>query len=663
MAQAKKKTRHSSGDIGKLIGGPSDLPVSDLPTLRDVLAKGIQIQGTQVSGKNDAKLKDLIEDLHEAVVSQYKKVNSNLPLITEKSIKNKLTREWEKYKGFIRNKTSTSSSRFDDYSGKLNKIFDIISCKCPIMTCEKMGCSGCQKKVHLCCSCLDKRIPSIDLEYVHDQRAREGQKGAFQIGGPDKPEMLAMEEKAEKKLQLEEKEENKVEKENRRRTTEKVIKGPDLEKILDEQLGPEEDEQVVREVYEEDPDFQVEKEKVSQNRMSLKNLAKECDRWGVSPRAGAALASAVLVDAGVVTKEDSTKIIDRSKLKRSIASYRETLRVGASIEWELSDDIEGIYFDGKKDETLVFEKDEQGKWRQMRYEEEHYTLGSEPNSEYLTHLSPEGGCACDICTSILDYVKATTLDKSWKVVGSDSTAVITGHKGGVIVLLENGLGRRLYWSICLLHINELPLRHLMTQLDGPTSGSNSFKGPIGKVLPSVEDKGWAKKFQPVNVGPELPEMSDEVMDDLSSDQRYLLLAFNSVRSGVLSPQLKSLAIGPISHARWLTLAARLLVLWMSKHNFKGKTKKNLEILVTFVMTNYCVMWFTIKQKPHIKYGSQHVFRQIQLLRLVKKETRDIVEPYVQRGAYHAHPECIILAMLSDENDSVRNKGVDMVIKL
>ena len=36
---------------------------------------------------------------------------------------------------------------------------------------------------------------------------------------------------------------------------------------------------------------------------------------------------------------------------------------------------------------------------------------------------------------------------------------------------------------------------------------------------------------------------------------------------------------------------------------------------------------------------------------------------MQRGAYHAHPECIILAMLSDENDSVRNKGVDMVIKL
>ena len=54
------------------------------------------------------------------------------------------------------------------------------------------------------------------------------------IGGPDKPEMLAMEEKDEKKLQLEEKEENKVEKENRRRTTEKVVKGPELVKILDE---------------------------------------------------------------------------------------------------------------------------------------------------------------------------------------------------------------------------------------------------------------------------------------------------------------------------------------------------------------------------------------------------------------------------------------------
>ena len=217
-----------------------------------------------------------------------------------------------------------------------------------------------------------------------------------------------------------------------------MIKGPALDEILEEQPGPDTVEHVGPDIYEIDPDFPVKEAIVSQNRMPLANLAKEiikeCDRWGVSPRAGAAVASAVLIDAGVVTKDDQTKIVDRNKLKRSIASYRESLSISASIDWELSDDIEGIYFGGKKDPTLVFEKDEQGKLRQRCYEEEHYTLGIEPNSEYLIHLTPEGGCACDICAAILTQVKETTLDKSWKVVGSDSTAVITGHKGETICL-------------------------------------------------------------------------------------------------------------------------------------------------------------------------------------------------------------------------------------
>ena len=157
MSKPKKKTRHSSGDIGKLIGGPSDLPVSDIPTLRDVLAKGQQIcdmLGKESSGK-DVKHVDLVKHLRQEIASQYTKVNSNLPLITEKSIENKLLREWKKYKGFVKANTTTSSSKYEDYSSKLNKIFDIISCKCPILICDSFGCSGCSEKVHLLCDCKD----------------------------------------------------------------------------------------------------------------------------------------------------------------------------------------------------------------------------------------------------------------------------------------------------------------------------------------------------------------------------------------------------------------------------------------------------------------------------------------------------------------------------
>ena len=78
---------------------------------------------------------------------------------------------------------------------------------------------------------------------------------------------------------------------------------------------------------------------------------------------------------------------------------------------------EGIYFDGKKDDTLALEKDERAKgvWKVVQYKEEHYTRGVEPFGKYLGHLEPDSGKA---------------------VVGSDSTSCITGIIGGVICLLE-----------------------------------------------------------------------------------------------------------------------------------------------------------------------------------------------------------------------------------
>ena len=48
------------------------------------------------------------------------------------------------------------------------------------------------------------------------------------------------------------------------------------------------------------------------------------------------------------------------------------------------------------------------------------------------------------------------------VIGSDSTNAMTGsgNDGGLLTHLEKRIGRKCFWSICMLHTNELPLRHL-----------------------------------------------------------------------------------------------------------------------------------------------------------------------------------------------------------
>ncbi|GBM05035.1 hypothetical protein AVEN_60226-1 [Araneus ventricosus] len=62
----------------------------------------------------------------------------------------------------------------------------------------------------------------------------------------------------------------------------------------------------------------------------------------------------------------------------------------------------------------------------------------------------------------------------------------SGWKNSVIHRIENHVGLPLQWSICLLHFNELPFRHIFQHIDGQTAGPKSFSGPIEQQLTCYE---------------------------------------------------------------------------------------------------------------------------------------------------------------------------------
>lgn len=52
--------------------------------------------------------------------------------------------------------------------------------------------------------------------------------------------------------------------------------------------------------------------------------------------------------------------------------------------------------------------------------------------------------------------------------------------------IEHFVGHPLHWSICLLHMKEMPLRHLLQKLDGPTQGPRVWSESVGSSLDGVE---------------------------------------------------------------------------------------------------------------------------------------------------------------------------------
>ncbi|KAK3925304.1 Tetratricopeptide repeat protein 30-like protein [Frankliniella fusca] len=388
---------------------------------------------------------------------------------------------------------------------------------------------------------------------------------------------------------------------------------------------------------------------VSQTRLDLSETAVVGQRYGLSLRATAHVSSSVLLaakKAGIISPEASvnikeTLVIDKNKIKR------ENDKVGSKLKQEArnEDAVRGLYFDGRKDEILTssgFEK------------EEHISLVSEPGSKYIGHVAPTSSSALAASDSIYQYV-TRELNCGFDevvVVGCDGTNTNTGWKGGIIRLLEEKLDRPLQWAVCLLHFNELPLRHLFIAIDGPTAGPNKFSGPIGSQLSSCETLAIVK-FKSVKC--DLPEMDPT---DLSNDQRYMYEIADAIRCGECSPELASRLIGPINMARWLTTANRVLRLYIST---KRPTNK-LKLVVQYLLTVYVPLWFRIRRNKSIGDGCRHLFQAIKLSRFLPLKYREVVNSTIQTNAFFAMPENLLLGMVTDSRLTVRQDALTKILQ-
>ena len=186
-----------------------------------------------------------------------------------------------------------------------------------------------------------------------------------------------------------------------------------------------------------------------------------------------------------------------------------------------------------------------------------------------------------------------------QILMGDSTNQNTGWKGGTHTHLEKLLRRRLYWAICCLHPNELPLHHFITALDGPTSSAKGFTGPVCSLLSEVDDMPNNPNFRGPPGGEDFIPLNEDVLNSMSTDQKTCFKLAQAVKEGSLPEALQSLKCGPLCHARWLTTGQRIVYVWTREHGLTGPNKKTLEILVKFCLQYYFKLFFDMKVKHFI----------------------------------------------------------------
>ena len=107
--------------------------------------------------------------------------------------------------------------------------------------------------------------------------------------------------------------------------------------------------------------------------------------------------------------------------------------------------------------------------------EEHISIDKEPDSVYISYVTPVRGTVKSIETSINGALLSQKFNlDNFMSIGCDGTVTNAGKFSGVIRTFKKRLQRPLQWIICMLNLNKLPLRNLFNKLDGVTTGPSSM---------------------------------------------------------------------------------------------------------------------------------------------------------------------------------------------
>ena len=152
-------------------------------------------------------------------------------------------------------------------------------------------------------------------------------------------------------------------------------------------------------------------------------------------------------------------------------------------------------------------------------------------------------------------------------------------------------------------------------------------------------------------------MPDDIACGSSCDQRYLHDICIAVQKGSVTTSLAERNPGRLNHARWITLANRLLRLYLlSEH-----PSDSLQRLTSFIVYHYAPRWFRIKFRPHCTDGLKNLFYQTQLTAMLSSINRDSGIGHFQKCIF-CSPRDALISMLADEDKETRTPAVDIIAK-
>ena len=102
-------------------------------------------------------------------------------------------------------------------------------------------------------------------------------------------------------------------------------------------------------------------------------------------------------------------------------------------------------------------------------------------------------------------------------------------------------------------------------------------------------------------------------------------------------------------------------MWTRVHGLKGAPLRILRILVKFCITMYFKLFFDIKHRHMLVDAPYHILTSLRVLKTQPKIVQDVITFYVRKNAWFAHPECVLLSLLSSSDPKDRQFAVRQIL--
>lgn len=282
-----------------IFGPPSDIPVNQLPTYSDVIRQCnmIRYQLKKANNNKEPSLSDILEATAQKVESVWNK--ASLPTVSHNRVTQMMRKHHDEYRKSLKSKQGEKNkSSFALHVGQLkncsDKLFDICTCKCS----DDTECK-CDKS---------RKVPPNERNFISDQRLLR----QMVIGNIDIKQSIQIRKRQERKVRMRQRmmlarPSRKIEGEvgsclvqEEQEENEKEDEHEEQEVVVDEDAGTKiaGDSTDSKSIDSKQNNTDVKTEPVArtskaQLRVKLPRFALACDRYGVSDRSAAAIASAV----------------------------------------------------------------------------------------------------------------------------------------------------------------------------------------------------------------------------------------------------------------------------------------------------------------------------------------------------------------------------------